>query len=149
MWCCDVFPCLKAFQVVLGSWNPKSTICLFRARKLPCQAPKTLRFKGKMANFEATNAVKQGKKRQKDKWYPIRACTGERANLPMVPVSRASHVLPLLKLQLMAAPARGPCDGNDKPAACLLRDRTLWKVMPPHVVEAAACRDRCSCGFCA
>ena len=66
---------LWAFQVVLGSWNAKSTICPFRARKWPFQAHKTLRFKGKMANFEAKNAVKQGKKRQKDKWYPIRACT--------------------------------------------------------------------------
>ena len=39
--------------MVLGSWNPKSTICPFRARP---------RFKGKLANFEATNTVKQGKK---------------------------------------------------------------------------------------
>ena len=61
--------------MVLGSWNPKSTICPFRARKLPFQAPKTLRSKGKMANFEATNTVKQGKKRQKDKWCPFHACT--------------------------------------------------------------------------
>ena len=44
---------LKAFQVLLGSWNPKSTSCPFRARIWPFQAPKTLRFKGKMANFEA------------------------------------------------------------------------------------------------
>ena len=28
-----------------------------------------------MANFEAQNTVKQGKKRQKDKWYPFHACT--------------------------------------------------------------------------
>ena len=32
-------------------------------------------FQGRMVNFEAKNAVKQGKKRQKDKWYPIHACT--------------------------------------------------------------------------
>ena len=55
----------KAFQVVLGSWNPKSTICPFRARNWLFQAPKTLRFKGEMANFAATNTVKQGKKSQK------------------------------------------------------------------------------------
>ena len=47
--------------MVLGSWSPKSTICPFRARKWPFQAPGTLRFKGQMANFEATNTVKQGK----------------------------------------------------------------------------------------
>ena len=29
-----------------------------------------------MANFEAKNTVKQGTKRQKDKWYPFHACTG-------------------------------------------------------------------------
>ena len=33
--------------MVLGSWNPESTICPFRARKWPLQAPTTLRFKGK------------------------------------------------------------------------------------------------------
>ena len=32
--------------------------------------------KEEMANFEATNTVKQGKKRQKKKWYPFHACTG-------------------------------------------------------------------------
>ena len=57
--------------MVLGSWSPKTTICPFRARKWPCQAPKTLRFKGKMANFEATNAVKQGKKTAKGQMVPI------------------------------------------------------------------------------
>ena len=61
--------------MVLGSWNPKSTICPFQARKWPSQAPKTLRFKGTMANFEVTNIVKQGKNRQKDKWYTFHACT--------------------------------------------------------------------------
>ena len=59
----------------MGSWNPKSTICPFRARKWPFQAPKTLRFKGRIANFETKNTIKQGKKRQKDKWYPFHACT--------------------------------------------------------------------------
>ena len=63
--------------MVLGSWNPKSTICPFRARIWPFQAPKTLRFKGKMANLEATITIKQGKKHQKDKWYPFHACTGD------------------------------------------------------------------------
>ena len=62
--------------MVLGSWNRKSTICPFRARKWPFQAPKTLRFKGKMANFEATNTAKQGKQRQKGKWYPFHAWAG-------------------------------------------------------------------------
>ena len=52
---------LKAFQVVLGSWNPEFTIYPSRARKWPFQAPKTLRFKGKMANFEAKNTLKQGR----------------------------------------------------------------------------------------
>ena len=67
---------LKAFQVVLGSWNPEVTICPFRARKWVFQAPKTLRFKGKMANLEAKNTVKQGKNAKRDKWYPFHACTG-------------------------------------------------------------------------
>ena len=57
----------------MGSWNPEFTICPFRARKWPFQAPKTLRSKGKMANFEAKNTVKHRKKRQKDKWYPFHA----------------------------------------------------------------------------
>ena len=52
---------LKAFQVGLGSWNPEFTICPFRARIWPFQAPKTLRFKGKMANIEAKKTIKQGK----------------------------------------------------------------------------------------
>ena len=51
------------------------TISPFRARMWHFKAPKTLRFKGTMANFETTNAIKQGKKRQKDKWYPFHACT--------------------------------------------------------------------------
>ena len=67
---------LKAFQVALGSWSPEFTICPFRARIWPFQAPKTQRFKGKMANFETKNTIQQGKKRQKDKWYPFHACTG-------------------------------------------------------------------------
>ena len=73
--------------MVLGSWNPKSTICPFRARKWPFQAPKTLRFKGKMVNFEAKHIVKQGEKRQKDKWYPFHACT---------PPGLIQHVLTVL-----------------------------------------------------
>ena len=57
--------------MVLGSWNPELTICPFRARKWPFQAPKTLRFKGKMANFEAKNTIKQGKKTPKGQMVPI------------------------------------------------------------------------------
>ena len=34
-----------------------------------------LRFKGKMANFEANDTIKHGKKRQKDKWFIFHACT--------------------------------------------------------------------------
>ena len=56
---------LKAFQVVLGSWSPEFTICPFQARKWPFQAPQTLRFKGKMANFEAKKHYKTGKKTPK------------------------------------------------------------------------------------
>ena len=70
---------LKAFQVVLGSCTPEVTICPFRARIWPFRAPKPLRFKGKMANFEAKNAMKNrgpGKKRQKDKGYRFHACKG-------------------------------------------------------------------------
>ena len=36
-------------------------MCPFRARIWPFQAPKTLHFRGKMANFEAENTIKQGK----------------------------------------------------------------------------------------
>ena len=45
----------------MGTICPFGVFPLFRARKWPFQAPKTLRFKGKMANFEATSTVKQGK----------------------------------------------------------------------------------------
>ena len=45
---------LQAFQVVFGSWNPEFTILSFSGPKMAFfLAPKTLRFKGKMANFEA------------------------------------------------------------------------------------------------
>ena len=47
--------------MVLGSWNPEFTICPFWARTGPFQAHKTLGFKGKMANCEAENTIKQGK----------------------------------------------------------------------------------------
>ena len=43
--------------------------------KLP-KVLRALRFKGTMANFKATNTVKQGKERHKDKYYPFHACTG-------------------------------------------------------------------------
>ena len=63
---------LKAFQLVLGSWNPEFTIVspengLFGL---------TLRFKGKITNLEAKNTVKLGEKHQKDKWFHFRACRG-------------------------------------------------------------------------
>ena len=61
MWCCDIFPCFKGISSGLGSWNPEFTICPFRARIWPFQAPKTLCFKGEMANFEAKNTIRQGK----------------------------------------------------------------------------------------
>ena len=51
--------------MVLRSWNPEFTICPFQARIWPCQAPKTLRFKGEMANFEAENTIKQEKKHKR------------------------------------------------------------------------------------
>ena len=82
---------VKASQVVLGSWNPEFTICPFRARTWPFQAPKALRFKGKMANCEATNTIKQGKNakrtngthftraRRGGSWYS----RGSRDNLPV------------------------------------------------------------------
>ena len=60
--------------MVLGSWNPKSTICLFGPENGLFNLPKH-RSKGKMAKFEAKNTVKQGKKRQKDKWYTFHVCT--------------------------------------------------------------------------
>ena len=47
--------------MVLGSWNPGIHHLSSRARKWPFQTPITLRFKGKMANFEAKNTAKQGK----------------------------------------------------------------------------------------
>ena len=37
--------------------------------------PKTLGFKGKMANFELTIQLEK-KKKQKDKWFHFQACTG-------------------------------------------------------------------------
>ena len=51
--------------MVLRPWNPESTICPFRARKWPFQAPKTLRSNGRMANFEAKNTLKLGGKNAK------------------------------------------------------------------------------------
>ena len=51
LWCCNVFPRFKFYR------HP--TFVLFGPKNV--QAPKTLRFKGKMAIFEARNAVKQGK----------------------------------------------------------------------------------------
>ena len=72
LWCCHVFLVFKTFQVVLGSWNPEFTIYPFRARVWPFQAPKTLRCKGKMDNFEAKNTIKQEKKKTpKGQMVPI------------------------------------------------------------------------------
>ena len=71
LWCCDVFRSFIGISggFLLGSWNPDCTICPFRARKWPFQAPKTLRFKGKMANSEATNC-KTGEKTPKGQMVP-------------------------------------------------------------------------------
>ena len=66
---------LKTFQVVFGVLEPRIHHLSFSG-PTPFRAPKTLRFKGKMANFEAKNTIKQWKKHQKDKWYPFHACTG-------------------------------------------------------------------------
>ena len=57
--------------MVLGFWNPEFTVCPFRARKWPFQAPKTQRFKVKMANFEAKKTIKEGKKTPKGQMVPI------------------------------------------------------------------------------
>ena len=58
---CDVFPCFKGISSGFGVLEPRIHHCSFRARIWALQAPKTLRFKGKMANFETQNAIKQGK----------------------------------------------------------------------------------------
>ena len=53
----------KAFQVVFGVLEPQIHHLNFSGPKMAFQAPKTLRFKGKMANFDAKKiTVKQGKK---------------------------------------------------------------------------------------
>ena len=38
---------------------------------------KTLRFKGKMSNFDATSTLKLGKKTPKGQMAPVHTCTGE------------------------------------------------------------------------
>ena len=57
-----------------GLGTPNPPFVLFGAEN------ETLRLKGKMANFEAKNTVKQGKERQKDKWYPFHASRGGSAD---------------------------------------------------------------------
>ena len=92
---------LKAFQVVLGSGNPKSTICPFRARKWPFQAPKTLRFKGKMSNFQAKKYCKTGGKTPKGQMVPIsRVYTPpfpRQCSSPKSPLSGTSDLLFLVE----------------------------------------------------
>ena len=97
-WC--VFPCFKGISAGLGSWNPESTICPLRARKWPSSTPQTLRFKGKMANFEAKKYYKTGEKTPKGQ---------------MVPISRVYRIPPLDRRV-----------GN----AEALHKRWLWKVYP-------------------
>ena len=68
LWCCDVhFRCFRG----LGTPNPP--FVLFGPENGLFKLPKHYSFKGKMANFEAQNTVKQGKKRQRDKWHFSRA----------------------------------------------------------------------------
>ena len=59
--------------MVLGSWERRiHHFVLFGPENGLFKLPKHYVLK---ANFEAKNTIKQGKKRQKDKWYPFHACT--------------------------------------------------------------------------
>ena len=78
LWWCDVFPSFIGISGGFGVVEPRIHLCPFRARIWPFQAPKTLRFKGTMANFRKYYKTGE-KKRQKDKWYPLHACTGGEA----------------------------------------------------------------------
>ena len=62
----------------LGSWNPNSPFVLFGRQNGPFCTPKTLRFKGKISNFDAHNFIKWSKKCQKGPWK------GRHANPDMV-----------------------------------------------------------------
>ena len=64
LWCGDVFPYFKGISGGFGVLEPQNRHLSFSS------------FKGKMDNFEAKKTIKQGKKRQEDRWYPFRACTG-------------------------------------------------------------------------
>ena len=57
--------------MVWGFWNPEFTILSFSGPKWPFQVPKTLRFKGKMANFEAKHTIKLGKQTPNGQMVPI------------------------------------------------------------------------------
>ena len=69
MWCCDVFPSFIGISGGFGVLEPQIHHLSFSGL-FKFQAPKTLRFKGKMANFEATNTVKQ-RKTPKGQMVPI------------------------------------------------------------------------------
>ena len=48
--------------MVLGSWNPQIHYLSFSGPNMDFSSSKTLRFKGKTANFEPKNSIKLGKK---------------------------------------------------------------------------------------
>ena len=53
LWCCDAFLSFIGISGGFGVLEPQiHHLCPFRPRKWPSQAPKTLRFKGRMANCE-------------------------------------------------------------------------------------------------
>ena len=100
--------------MVLGSWNPESTICPFRARKWPSQAPKTLRFKGKMANFEAKKYCKTGKKKN-----------AKRTN-----GTHFTRVLPLVDI-----PPRPQFPNSPQTPFRPLGASPAWRAPPPPLLE--------------
>ena len=61
LWCCDVFPNFKGISGGLGVLEPRIHHLSFSGPKMAFSSSQTLRFTRKMANFEATNTVKQGK----------------------------------------------------------------------------------------
>ena len=48
-----------------GVLEPRTHRCLFQAQIWPCLTPKTLRLKGKIANFEAKSTIQLGKKNKR------------------------------------------------------------------------------------
>ena len=75
MCCCDVFPSSIGISGGFGVLEPQIHHLSFLGPKMAFSSSQNTTFEEKMANFEANITVKQGKKRQKDKWYPIHACT--------------------------------------------------------------------------